>query len=57
MNLTKEDHEQIKIAVEALEKDVNSDWGMVGQAEKVAILKYIEYLEWVVDELDITSSY
>lgn len=57
MNLTKEDHEQIKIAVEALEKDVNSDWGMVGQAEKVLILKYIEYLEGVVDELDITSSY
>ena len=57
MNLTKEDHEQIKTAVEALEKDVNSDWGMVGQAEKVLILKYIEYLEGVIDELDITSSY
>ena len=57
MNLTKEDHEQIKIAVEALEKDVNSDWGMVGQAEKLVLLKYIEYLEGVVDELDITSSY
>lgn len=57
MNLTKEDHEQIKIAVEALEKDVNSDWGMVGQAEKLVLLKYIEYLESVVDELDITSSY
>jgi hypothetical protein len=27
-----------------------------GLPEKVAILKYIEYLEGVVDELDITSS-
>ena len=57
MNLTKEEHEQIKVAVEALEKDVNSDWGMVGQAEKIVLLKYIEYLGGVVDELDITSSY
>lgn len=57
MNLTKEDHEQIKIAVEILEMDVKNNWTMVGLPEKVAILKYIEYLEGVIDELDITSSY
>ena len=57
MNLTKEDHEQIKIAVEILEMDVKNNWTMVGLPEKVALLKYIEYLEGVVDELDITSSY
>lgn len=57
MNLTKEDHEQTKIAVEILEMDVKNNWTMVGLPEKVALLKYIEYLEGVVDELDITSSY
>ena len=57
MNLTKEDHEKIKIAVEILEMDVKNNWTMLGWPEKVAILKYIEYLEGVVDELDITSSY
>jgi hypothetical protein len=56
MNLTKEDHEQIKIAVEILEMDVKNNWTIVGLPEKVAILKYIEYLEGVIDELDITSS-
>lgn len=57
MKLTKEDHEQIKIAVEVLEMDVKNNWTMVGQPEKIALLKYIEYLEGVVDESDITSSY
>ena len=57
MNLTKEDHEKIKIAVEILEMDVKNNWTMLGWPEKVVILKYIEYLEGVVDELDITSSY
>ena len=57
MNLTKEDHEKIKIAVEILEMDVKNNWTMLGWPEKVAILKYIEYLEGVIDELDNTSSY
>lgn len=57
MNLTKEDHEKIKIAVEILEMDIKNNWTMLGWPEKVAILKYIEYLECVIDELDITSSY
>lgn len=57
MNLTKEAHEKTKIAVEILEMDVKNNGTMVGLPEKVALLKYIEYLEGVVDELDITSSY
>lgn len=57
MNLTKEEHEKTKVAVEILEMDVKNNWTMVGLPEKVALLKYIEYLEGVVDELDITSSY
>lgn len=57
MNLTKEEHEKTKVAVEILEMDVKNNWTMVGLPEKVLILKYIEYLEGVIDELDITSSY
>lgn len=52
MKLTKEDHEKTKIAVEILEMDVKNNWTMLGWPEKVAILKYIKYLESEVDELD-----